>query len=93
MHAQFKGDFELGSHTVGRTHQDGALEALQVETEQGAKPSDAPQHIAVESLLRKVLDALLGAVATAYVNACVGVGHGFGLGFVRHDADFLRGEI
>jgi hypothetical protein len=64
VQAHFKGDLELGAHAVGRAHQDGVLPSLQVEAEKGAKATDAAQHIAVKGLLRQVLNALFGAVAT-----------------------------
>ena len=55
-----------------------------------AEAADSAQNVAVEGLLRQKLDAFLGAVATADVNAGIGVGHGFRLGFLCHGEDFLR---
>ena len=81
VQAQLEGHLQLGSHAVGRADQDGLLPALHVQPEQRAEAADSAQHIAIKGLLRQVLDALLGAVAAAEVDAGVGVGHGFGLRF------------
>ena len=93
VHAQLEGHLQLGAHAVGRADQDGVLPALQVKPVKRAKAADAAQHVAVEGLLRQILDAFLGAVAAGDVNAGVGVGHGFGFGFVWHGAGFLRMEF
>ena len=93
VHPHLESDFELGAHSIGGANQDGILPALQIEAEKRSKTTDATHHIAVESLLGQVLDALFGAVAAADVHACVGVGDGFCLGFFRHGAGFLRLEF
>ncbi len=88
MEAQFEGNLELGANAVGRADQDGRLPALQVEAEEGAEAADAAQNIAVKGLLGEELDAFLGAVAGGNVDAGVSVGHGMGVGFVKHDESF-----
>ena len=85
---QLEGHLQLGAHAVGRAHQDGVLPALHVQPEERAEAADPAQNIAVEGLLRQVLDAFLGAVATADVHAGVGVGHGLGLDSSAHGAAF-----
>jgi hypothetical protein len=69
VHAELEGDLELGAHAVGGADQDGVLPALQVEPEERAEAADAAQDVAVEGLLRQVLDAFLGAVAGGDVDA------------------------
>ena len=71
----------------------GILPSLQVEPEERAKPANPSQHVAIKGLLRQELDALLGAVASAEVDACVGISHGFGCGFVGHGEGFLLRKL
>ena len=65
VQAQLERHLELGAHAVGRAHQDRALPALQIQPEQRPEAADPSQHIAIKGLLRQVLDAVLGAIATA----------------------------
>ena len=51
---------------------------LLVDGEEPAEAADLAQHPAIEGLMGKILDALLGAISTLDVHASVGVGDGAG---------------
>ena len=69
VQAELKGDLELGTDSVRRADENGVFEALEIEPEQSAETADAAENVAVESLLRQVLNAFLGAVARGDVYA------------------------
>ena len=93
VQSQLERHLQLGSHSIRRAHQNRILPALHIQPEKRAKAADPSHHIAVESLLRQILDAFLGAIAAADVHTGVGVSHGLGgcgLGLVWHGKGFLR---
>ena len=47
-----------------------------VDRKQPAEAADLAEHAAVESLVRQILDALLGAIGALDVDAGIGVGNG-----------------
>ena len=79
VHAEGKGDFELGADAVGARNQDWVGIFRGVEAEEPAKAADVAQDRLGEGLLCEVLDALLGAIALGDVDSSGGIGDG-GLG-------------
>ncbi len=70
---------------------------MEIKAVESAEAADAAKDIAVEGLLRQVLDALLGTVPRGDVDASVGVGEGFGFwrgrfNWIGHDEGLLRVE-
>ncbi len=71
---ELKGDFELGAYSIGARNQNRVGILGRVQLKEPAKPADFTQHLFIEGLLRKILDALLGAVPARYINTRRGVG-------------------
>ena len=67
-------NFELGADAIDARNQHRLAIELLVDGEQPAKSTDIADHAAGKGLVRKIFDALLGAVRAVDVNPAVGVG-------------------
>ncbi len=74
VQVHLKRNFQLGAHSVDARHQHRVGVFRLVDREQPAKSANLAQHAPGKSLVRQVLDALLGAVGAADVHPGVGVG-------------------
>jgi hypothetical protein len=85
VNAELEGHLELGADAVRAADQDRVGKLLQVQAEEAAEAANFTQDVLVERLARQHLDALLGAIALADVDACVGIGGGLcrGSGLAR----------
>ena len=70
-----KGNFELRSYPVGAGDKHRLFKFACIQFKEAAKTANLAQDAAVESLLRKILNALLGTVATADIDPGIGIGY------------------
>ncbi len=74
VQTHLKRDLQLGADAIHTRNQHWIGVFCLVHGEQPAKAPNFAEHAARESLMRQVLDALLGAVGAADVYAGIGVG-------------------
>ena len=68
----FEGDFEFSADAIDARDENG-IEIFLVYRKQAAEPADLAEHAARKSLVREVLDPLLGSIGAIDVDACIGV--------------------
>src|SRR5215472_15523199 len=73
VYPHHESDFELSADAVDARNQDRFAELLLVDGEHAAEPADLADHAFGERPVRKVLDALLGAVSAVNIHPAVGV--------------------
>ena len=83
VHSQGKRHLQLGADAVGARNQDRVGVLRDVQAEEAAKPANLAQHLLVEGFLRKILDALLGAVPLRKIHSGRSVGDGWLIRFSR----------
>ena len=77
VQVHLEGEFQLGADAVDAGDEDGILEFLLVDLKQAAESANFAEYVLVERAMSQVLDALLGAIGSFYVDAGVGVSEAF----------------
>ena len=78
VHVHLKRQLQFRAHAIDARNQDGIDILGLINRKQTAKSPNLAEDALRESLMGKVLNALLGAIGFVDVYACVGIGNGFG---------------